>query len=265
MPQNYDYRSMMAGVWLDLDSPDQHSPSADLILQSCGDVAQELQNDMTNTAVGWDVASTPIAVNTVDSRYGINVTDLGKAIRLSATSLNSLDPYCFDVDLVDRQTARAFTKSTYSPGSLWTFAGISYLGGTVAVIEYEAGNPMVEFFGPVDPNLYEYRLWYDKGTVQQDPQLSDRFLPQVKAFHPYARLMISLGCVSYCWWSKLSVGTKKEDLAVMGSRRQELQTSLALKVARQKPSWDNFKLTSHEGGDEKARGFADWQESWGGW
>lgn len=259
---NYDYKSMIAGVWLDLDDPDIHRPRLDLIMQRCGDVGQELHNDLQNTAFGWSVSSVTIAVNNYATRYLVPAPNYGKAIRLSATPRSNLDLRPFDIDIVNRQTVHAFSSGGYVPGSSWNFSGIWFAGDTVAIVEFENGNAYVEFFGAIDADNYDYKLWYDVGRIN-DSQLTDLFLPQAQAFHPYARLKISLGLIGYCCWGRLTVDDKEKDLKTMRQARQDLRGDLMLQVASNKPSWDIFKLSGVEGGDERALGYGDWAESWG--
>lgn len=263
MANLYDYKSLMAGLWLDLDSPDIHHPRADLMLQKCGDVGQALHNELQNTSVGWDVTSVVVPVNNYDTRYLVQVVRLGAAVRLSAVNRTGWNEGgSFDIDIVDRQTVAAFRGGRYVPGSAWSFAGIEYSTATVAILEWENGSPYIEFFGSVDADAYEYRLWYDVGAIES-PTLGANFLPQVQQFHPYARALIGAALIGYCQWSRLSVGDAEKDRIIMRDRRRELGENLLAQASFHKKSWDIFKLTNREGGSEQPRGYGDWLE--GNW
>jgi hypothetical protein len=253
----YSYRDLIVGVLRDLDEPDQHHPTVDQILQACGDVGQQLHNQLQNTSIGWNVASTPLPVPSGTGRYLIAAPNFGKALRLTAEFNDGNWQGEYQIDFTDRQNLSAFFKGNYSFASHDSFG--SFYTEQVAVLEYENGAPVIQLYpDTVNPGM-NYKLWYEVGETPQISSTEENFLPQVSNFHPYARTLISLRCLPYSEWTNLVTpsATREQKNAEWRKRREELRQSLAAFAVEQREDWSEYITTNRQTGSMQARAYAD--------
>ncbi len=253
----YSYRDLIVGVLRDLDEPDQHHPTVDQILQACGDVGQQLHNQLQNTSIGWNVASTPLPVPSGTGRYLIAAPNFGKALRLTAQFNNGNWQGEYQIDFCDRQNLSAFYDGTYSFTNTDAFG--PFYTEQVAVLEYENGNPVIQLYPDNTNSGMSFTLWYEIGTTPEISSTEEDFLPQVRNFHPYARTLISLRCLPYSQWSNIVEpgATREQKNAEWRKRRDELRQSLAAFAVEQKDDWDNYITTNRQTGSMRAHGYAE--------
>lgn len=253
----YSYRDLIVGVLRDLDEPDQHHPTVDQILQACGDVGQQLHNQLQNTSIGWNVASTPLPVPSGTGRYLIAAPNFGKALRLTAEFNDGNWQGEYQIDFCDRQNLSAFFKGNYSFASHDSFG--AFYTEQVAVLEYENGAPVIQIYpDTVNPGM-NYKLTYEVGTTPEISSTEEDFLPQVRNFHPYARTLISLRCLPYATWSNLVEpnATREQKNAEWRKRRAELQSMLSAFALETRDDWSEYITTNRQTGSMRARGYAD--------
>lgn len=252
----YSYRDLIVGVLRDLDEPDQHHPTVDQILQACGDVGQQLHNQLQNTSIGWDVASTLLPVPNGTGRYIISAPNFGKALRLTVQTTDGVWTGERQIDIVDRQNLLAFQSGSYTIAQSDSFG--PFFQDAVAVLEYENGTPFIELRPDVNFSGASLKLWFETSTIPE-ATTEDNFLPQARNFHPYARTLIALRCLPYATWSNLVEpgATREQKNAEWRKRRAELKEMLAAFAVENRDDWTEFITTNRQTGAIRPRAYAD--------
>lgn len=257
----YNYRQLISGVLVDLDDPDIHHPTVEQILQVCGDVGQMFHNQLQNTSVGWGVSSVILPPTDDNGRALVTPPNFGKALRLIVRSQSGSWLGVRQIDIVDRQNLLDFQRGIYQ----WpTQQGYGpFTTSQVAILEHDAqGRPYIEFNPATTLQDAEYVLYYETATTP-DPTLGGDFAPQVKAFHPYARLKISMHCLPYAQWTRevKDIGDPVARFKITQAKREELRKSLGLAIVEHQQDWDEYITTNRQTGASRPRLYADWYES----
>lgn len=234
-----DYDRLIGEVRVDLDQPDPHSPTDDLIMQKAGDEAQLLMNEMGNAPPAWSQRYLDLSVSINQSQYLLSAEHaFGKPVRVHTIDPTDRYHVTRKINLCDRQNIDEFYRGQQT-------AVYGKHTAEVMVFWEEPGAHMVEVL-PTPAMSCQYRIWYNLGAIDDPRRATDAPVPP--EYWRYLRIKTSLSALPYCEW------TERDAMA----RVKILGESLLKKELEYKEQWRQFILTNRVLGNTEPLGYADY-------